>query len=426
MRSSRRTKIALITDDTVVVGIDVAKRNHVARCVDRRGITLCKPFRFHNTSDGLESLTRSIDRVRQEHRLNRVVVAMEPTGHYWKAIAHRLKQMGYTVLNVNPYHVHQSKELDDNSPTKNDAKDTGVISALVTQGRFVQPNLPEGVYADLRNLVTARDQLRDKMHRVEMLVQQLLDQYFPEFQSVMKTWDSKTGWTTLRECPFPCDIVKIGSQGLYDKWSQAGHQRAGLKRAEALYEAAASSIGLTEGIMSAELKLDCLLDEMELLKSQRNRLESKMAELIATTPYGDALMSIPALGVVTVATLLSEAGDLSNYASWRQLQKLAGLNLTENSSGQHKGKCRISKRGRSALRSLLYQSALRMIIHSPEFKALHEYFTKRSERPLAGKQSVVALSLKLLRIIFYIARRNDRYDASKVLGEYRKEQLAAA
>ena len=35
MRSSRRTKIAFITDDTVVVGIDVAKVNHMARCTDQ-------------------------------------------------------------------------------------------------------------------------------------------------------------------------------------------------------------------------------------------------------------------------------------------------------------------------------------------------------------------------------------------------------
>ena len=36
---------------------------------------------------------------------------------------------------------------------------------------------------------------------------------------------------------------------------------------------------------------------------------------------------------MTAASLLGEAGDLTRYEDWRQLRKLAGYNLKENSSG---------------------------------------------------------------------------------------------
>jgi len=52
---------------------------------------------------------------------------------------------------------------------------------------------------------------------------------------------------------------------------------------------------------------------------------------------------------MTVAGFYSEVGDLNNYRHPKQIQKLAGLNLVENSSGKYKGKTTISKRGRPFL-----------------------------------------------------------------------------
>ena len=37
---------------------------------------------------------------------------------------------------VNPYAVKQTKELDDNSQSKNDRKDPKVIAKLVIEGRY--------------------------------------------------------------------------------------------------------------------------------------------------------------------------------------------------------------------------------------------------------------------------------------------------
>ncbi|WP_018085678.1 IS110 family transposase [Desulfurispora thermophila] len=80
--------------------------------------------------------------------------------------------------------------------------------------------------------------------------------------------------------------------------------------------------------------------------------------MLKEIPHASYLLTIPGMSTVQVATIISEVGNLDNYNSARQLIKLAGLNLVENSSGNHKGQTQISKRGRAKLRCTLFRVAL--------------------------------------------------------------------
>jgi transposase len=53
-----------------------------------------------------------------QHEKRDVIVGMEPTGHYWLNLAYFLQAYDIQCVTVNPMHVKRSKELDDNSPTK--------------------------------------------------------------------------------------------------------------------------------------------------------------------------------------------------------------------------------------------------------------------------------------------------------------------
>ena len=81
---------------------------------------------------------------------------MEPTAHYWFNLGRFLKDEGIRLVLVNPFHVKKSKELDDNSPTKNDQKDPKTIAKLVIDGRFLVPYIPEGIYSHLRIVMDIR------------------------------------------------------------------------------------------------------------------------------------------------------------------------------------------------------------------------------------------------------------------------------
>lgn len=135
MARNVNAKIQRITEETLVVGVDIAKETHVARCVDWRGIELSKPLTFENSSSGFANLERWLAVAKHSNAKDQVIVGMEPTGHYWMTLAQFLRSNGIRVVHVNPSHVKKSKELDDNSPTKNDVKDALTIARLVKDGR---------------------------------------------------------------------------------------------------------------------------------------------------------------------------------------------------------------------------------------------------------------------------------------------------
>ena len=74
---------------------------------------------------------------------------------------------------------------------------------------------------------------------------------------------------------------------------------------------------------------------------------------------------------------LAEVGDISRCDNPKELQKLAGLALVENSSGKHKGETTISRRGRKGLRYLLFEVAMSLVGKNAEFGELHRYYTTR-------------------------------------------------
>jgi transposase len=47
-------------------------------------------------------------------------MGLEPTGHYWFALATWMITNGISVVQVNPYAVKQTKEVEDNSQRKDD------------------------------------------------------------------------------------------------------------------------------------------------------------------------------------------------------------------------------------------------------------------------------------------------------------------
>ena len=129
--------------------------------------------------------------------------------------------------------------------------------------------------------------------------------------------------------------------------------------------------------------------------------------------------------MITVAGFLAEVGDVRRFESPRQIQKLAGLSLRENSSGKHKGQTTISKRGRSKLRAVLFNVAIPLIAKNPEFKSLHEYYTTRANNPLKKKQSVIAISCKLIRVFYAILANGVTYDPQKLLSDIHRQPQAA-
>ena len=167
----------------------------------------------------------------------------------------------------------------------------------------------------------------------------------------------------------------------------------------------------------ARFEIATLIRQYRLLEEEIEEVNSHLAELAKSTEEYVYLSSVPGIGDATIVDLLSEVGSFSHYEDPRQLIKLAGLTLRENSSGQHQGRKRISKRGRKRLRNVLFKVIVPLIRHNEAFKRLHEYYTTRQQNPLRGKQSMVVLCGKLLKVLHGICKKKVHFDERHMMND---------
>lgn len=426
MLKSQVEKIMAINPKVMIVGIDIAKKVHWARVLNYAGLELIKPFSFNNNKEDFIRTVARLEKLKQDKGLEQIIVGMEPTGHYWKGLAWFLEQNDIPVVMVNPYHVKKSKELDDNSQTKNDRKDAFVIAKLVKDGRYSKVYLPKGVYADLRVLSNTRSQLRWRLNSVKNILVAILDEYFPEFVKVFKKLEGKTSMHMLYNFPFPIHIKILGIEGIMNEFRKAVICGASLKRAQKLYTQAEQSIGVEAGVESARVKIRSCINEIRFLSTQMEDIEKEMEEKLKSTGVAEYILSFPGIGLVTAAGILGEIGDPKRFEHWEQIRKYAGFNLVEDSSGERKGQTVISKRGRAMLRSTLYQAATVMVARNKEMKQLYHYLTGRKENPLCKKQALVVIAIKIIKVVLALANKGQMYDGKKVLGDYRTNQIKAA
>ena len=168
-----------------------------------------------------------------------------------------------------------------------------------------------------------------------------------------------------------------------------------------------------------------MLEELELVEKQTEELEEQMETVLGKTGYAKFLLSIKGIGVVTLAACLGELGDPTRFDNPRQMSRMAGYNLVEDSSGKNKSRTKISKRGRKNLRSVLYQMALTMVATNDEMKRLYQYLKTREKSPLRKKQALIVVSKKILTLIHTLAKKKENYDPEKVFGDVRRKQLKA-
>ena len=425
MTKTQDLKFNAIENTDAIVGVDIAKNVHWAGIILPNGREIKKSFSFNNNKKGFESLVETVKNVLTMYNLKKVIIGMEPTGHYWKAFARYVKKVKWMhVVTVNPKKVKDAKELDDNCQTKNDKKDCITIARLIKDARYFEPYLPEGVWAELRNLSNTRAELVRKQNAIKNRIIATIDEYFPEYTKVFKRILSRTSEEILKKCPFPEDIKSIGKEGLLEHIKEKVKRGYSKKQVERIYELAEESIGTTEGSYGAKIQLNMYIEEAEMLERQIKMVEEELEKQLKETGFYESLISIQ--GIVSAATLVGEIGDINRFNSYEQIRRYAGLNLVENSSGTHKGKTTISKRGRSLLRSLLYRMAFTMVNKNKEIKELYKYLTTRKENQLKKKQAIVAVIGKILQIIYAVITKNEEYKATRVFTQERIEQLKVA
>ena len=417
----KNDKLTFISDDMLILGCDIGSEIHYARAIDTRGRELSKSaFSFSKTREGFESAKDWAVQLAAIHDKKQIVLGLEPTGHYWFCLATWMITNGISVVQVNPYAVKQTKELEDNSQLKDDRKDPKLIANLVKDGNFGMPYLPEKVYAELRRLSMFRDQLNeDRIRNINRLHREMKI-YFPEYKDAFGKTDGLFCLEILRTAPFPKDLLELGEDGIRQIWHEAKLRGRGYSRAGEIIRYAGKSVGLKDGSDASKTVVRWFAEKIIELDKQLADIEEQLMQKCRQIPHTEKILDISGIGENTLSGILAEMGDISRFDDVKEIQKLSGLNLVSCNSGKHNGQTKISHRGRKRLRYWLFQAAKSAVAHADEFKELHVYYTTRPDNPLKKMQSLIVIACKLLRVIYAILTKGVTYDPKKLLSDIKR------
>lgn len=395
----------IVNGKTLIATVDLAKTLNVGycRCPDGTDIT---PFKFFNNGHGFDKFWGHISEMMRAHNMEDVVVGFESTGPYGEPLVHYLQKRGVRLVQVNPMHTKRLKELQGNSPNKTDEKDPRVIADIIELGHALSLVIPEGFAAELRRLTQARE--RSVARRTALLNQlhDLVFILFPEFLQVMNSLKGKSARYLLTRHATPKELSELGLETLTIVLRKISCGTLGAGRAKALYEAAKGSVGIKEGEESIVLEMKSILGLVEASDRFIEDVEDRMSHYLGQIPYSKSILSLKGVGKITAAGLIGEVGDFRKFKTISEITKLAGLDLFEISSGKHKGKRRISKRGRPLMRKLLFFAAINVVRRGG---VLHEQYQQCLQRGMVKMKALTAMARKLLRIIYALVRDHSDY-----------------
>ncbi len=405
MKDIQSKKVKVINKDILIATVDISKVTNVGYCRCPNGIDV-KPFSFMNNAHGFNTFWDRITKTKSAHDLKEIVVGFEPTGPYGEPLTHFLKKKKTKLIQVNPMHTKRVKELEGNSPNKTDQKDPKVIADIIELGHALTVVQPEGSAAELRRLTHTRERAMQRRTAIFNQLQDLVFVIFPEFSQVFKDVKTKSAIFILENCPTPEDIIKYKLKNLTTTLRKVSRGKLGEERARELYAAAKTSMGIKEGRQSILFEIKEILSIIETTESFVAEIEKKMSHHLEDIAYSRFILSIKGIGDITVAGLIGEVGDFREYKTVSEILKFSGLDLFEISSGRHKGQRRISKRGRPLMRKLLFFAAINVVRKGG---IMHEYYQGCLARGMLKMKALIAVSRKLLGVIFALVRDHSGY-----------------
>jgi len=409
MKGLRTKRVNAVREGTLIATVDIGLASNTGYCTTVDGRST-KTFRFGNTKEGFEKFWCMTIASKNRFGCDEVLVGYESTGPYAEPLVHYLANKPVKMVQVNPMHTKKMKEVNDNSPLKTDDKDPRVIADIIRLGRALTIIIPEGDAAYLRRLNNARERHVGERTALLNQLQQLVFLIFPEFKTVLKDMKGKTAQYILKRYTTPEKIGTLSKEALGEEIWKRSRGKFGIQDAESLIALAQGTVGIQEGLAGMVMDIRHILLQLEAEERFMAEIEAEMEATLERIPCSARLLSIKGLGTVSVAGLIGEVGDFSKFRTQSEIMKLAGLDLYEISSGKRKGQRRISKRGRSLLRKILFYAAIQTIRKNG---IMSEYYTRLTGRGMERMRALIAVSRKLLRIIHAIVRDNNDY-----MGQY--------
>ncbi|MBC8391173.1 MAG: IS110 family transposase [Deltaproteobacteria bacterium] len=402
------------SSDYLVIGIDVAKDKHYSFFGSARGETFLRRLIFENSITGFEKLKSRIESIQAARGKQKIVLGLEPTGNYHKALGQWLIDQCYQLVLVTGKAVKENRETLDGRWDKNDTKDSANVADLVAQGKCQFYENPDPQIIQLRNLLSLRKRLKREEHSLRMRIRNsLVCKYFPEMD---RCWGTclQENLSIVRYFLDPKKITAMTFRDFLIRVSTKDRGDRQLKRLRKIYDAAADSIGCPVG-PGAEFEAEMLVERLLGVRKRIEETRSRVKEVAEQFASYKKLQTIPGIGPYISALIIATIGDPNRFKSYKQVIRLAGLDLNAKRSGKRSNLAVpvISKRGDADLRYGLYQAALIASYRNEHFIKYYTRTLKGRERERGIRTKMrVKLASKLLIIAWTLMKKSEEFDPS--------------
>lgn len=387
----------------IYVGIDVASQKHDCFIMRDTGEVFSKQsFTIKNDLEGYKKLHNSIKGFVESTKDSNVRIGLESTGHYSKNILLYLIKQGYQATLINPILTNMDRKASSVRKTKNDKIDAQAICRFLDKNRFdFKPYtlLSYHIHA-LKSLTRQRFSLVKQQTAQKLIFQRLVHVIFPEFLGLFSTDYAESVLNILYQYPTPNKLARAHKSSI----DHLLHHRSKTTAVD-IIQAAKTSIGQSDDYLGFELKHT--IDMIRFYQAQIDIYNKQIEFELMETEYGHIITSVPGVGIITGAMILSEIGDINNFSSPNQLLAYAGLDPSVYESGNFESSHnKPSKRGSKYLRWAIHQASSGIWKWD---KTFNEYYSKKIKE---GKHHYVAIGhidKKLVRVIFSLLKNKKSF-----------------
>lgn len=382
------------------VGIDVSKFSFQVSVMDKNNnITINKSLEMNKQGfDELKSITNN---------LNNFVIGLESTGIYHINLLYFITSITTNIILINPYLIKNFIKAISLRKTKTDKIDANIIA------KFLQKNIENLNYYNEKNfiVITQLSRKKDKIIKnitsAKNQIKQMINMIFPEIANNFNIF-SKFFINFFEKYSTPNDILNASKTKINNciKKLQAGKGNKIKINYDILYKLAKNSIGFSDNGLKVILKteLNILKVYMQELKTINDTFITYISEHFAEEL--EILTSIKGVGQDSAAKLITEIKDINRFFSYKQLIAYIGTDPAIYQSGKAYKRGKISKRGNSHLRRLVYIMAQCLKNHNPIFKT---YFQKKRDENMPYRKAIIATANKAIRVIFTMLKNKTTF-----------------
>ena len=161
---------------------------------------------------------------------------------------------------------------------------------------------------------------------------------------------------------------------------------------------------------SQRLRRDLLLEEVEALTRQVQRVEQELNRQARKTPAVALLRTIPGVGARTAEAVVAFIDDPHRFRNAKAIGRYFGLVPGQDQSGQRNRLGHITREGPPVVRQLVAEAAWQAIRRSPTVRAF--FGRVRRDDPQRQKIALVATAHYLVRVMWAMMRHGTTWQES--------------